>query len=43
MTPVFEFEGAEFYMSLVEYGFILENEDGCFRFSFVNGFDLNMI
>ena len=30
-------------MCLVEFDFILENEDACFRFSFVNGFDLKII
>ena len=30
-------------MSLVKFGFILENEDSYFRFSFGNGFDLKMI
>ena len=30
-------------MYLVEFGFILENEDACFRFSIVNGFNLKMI
>ena len=30
-------------MSFVGFDFILENEDACFIFSFVNGFDLNMI